>query len=130
MRIPSEQTFSVVVRSVAAGSKTLEICTGTASRIRFSSRPDRTGICELTFQVGFRYLAPGWAVPKVAEANKNYSNDDSLKSIVPNEIEYWAPPREPPSIVGVSARTWPGRPPPSVLQSKSSCADRIVQRLN
>jgi hypothetical protein len=64
MRIPSEQTFSVVVRSVAAGPKTLEICNGTASRIRFSSRPDRVGICEMTFQIGFRQLAPGWAVPK------------------------------------------------------------------
>jgi hypothetical protein len=53
MRIPSEQTFSVVVRSVAAGSRRLEICTGTASRIRFSSRPDRVGISEMTFQVGF-----------------------------------------------------------------------------
>ena len=30
-RIPSEQTFSVVVRSAAVGSKMLEICNGTAS---------------------------------------------------------------------------------------------------
>jgi len=30
-RIPSELTFSVVACSAAAGSKTLEICNGTAS---------------------------------------------------------------------------------------------------
>jgi hypothetical protein len=54
MRIPSEHMFSVVVRSVAAGSTTLEISTGTASRIRFSSRPDRISICEMTFLAGFR----------------------------------------------------------------------------
>ena len=54
MRIPSEQTFSVVVRSVAAGAKRLEISTWTDSRMRFSSRPDRAGICEMTFQAGFR----------------------------------------------------------------------------
>jgi hypothetical protein len=52
IRIPSEQTFSVVVRSVAAGSWRLETCTGTANRIRLSIRPDRAGICEMTFQAG------------------------------------------------------------------------------
>jgi hypothetical protein len=52
IRTPSEQTFSVVVRSVAPGSLRLEICTGTSSRIRFSIRPDRAGICEMTFQAG------------------------------------------------------------------------------
>jgi hypothetical protein len=41
MRTPSEQTFSVVVRSVAEGSRRLEIRTGTSSRIRLSSLPDR-----------------------------------------------------------------------------------------
>jgi hypothetical protein len=50
MRIPSEQTFSVIALSVVAGSKGLEICTGIATEIRFSRRPDRTGICQITFQ--------------------------------------------------------------------------------
>ena len=39
-RNPSEQTFSVVVRSDAAGSRGLDISTAIASRIRFASRPD------------------------------------------------------------------------------------------
>ena len=63
-RIPSEQTFSVVVRSDAAGSKMLEICNGTANRTRFSSLPDPAGICEITFPTGLCWLAPGWAEPK------------------------------------------------------------------
>lgn len=91
MRIPSEQTFSVVVRSIAAAPKRLEISTGTASRMRFSSRPDRAGICEMTFQMGFRQLAPGWVVPRIAGTDKNFSNGASLKSIVPTEIENWPP---------------------------------------
>jgi hypothetical protein len=44
IRSPSEHTFSVVVRSVAQGSLGLETSTGTASRIRFSSLPDPTGM--------------------------------------------------------------------------------------
>ena len=63
-RIPSEQTFSVVVRSGTAGSKMLEICNGTATRTRFSSLPDPAGICEITFPTGLCWLAPGWAEPK------------------------------------------------------------------
>ncbi len=59
MRIPSEQTFSVAVRSVAVGSWGLEISTGTVSRVRFSSRPDRVGISEMAFQVGFSLDSTG-----------------------------------------------------------------------
>jgi hypothetical protein len=59
MRIPREQMFSVVVCSVSAGSRRLDICTGTASRIRFSIRPDRIGIWSLTSQTAFGIDAPG-----------------------------------------------------------------------
>jgi len=52
-RIPSEHTFCEVVRSEVAGSKTLEICKGTASGMRFSSLPDRAGIFEMTFPIRF-----------------------------------------------------------------------------
>ena len=90
-RIPSEQTFSVVVRSAVAGSKTLEICNGTASGIRFSSLPDRAGISEVTFQSGLCWLAPSWAVPKSCRSQKNSSDDDSLKSKLPVEIKHWSP---------------------------------------
>jgi hypothetical protein len=58
-RIPSEQTFWLVVRSEVAGSKTLEICNGTASGIRFSSLPDRAGIFKMTFPTVFSLIAPG-----------------------------------------------------------------------
>jgi hypothetical protein len=63
-RIPTEQTFSVVVRSAVAGSKTLEICNWSTSRIRFSSLPDRADICEMTFENRLSQLAPGCAAPK------------------------------------------------------------------
>jgi len=43
-RRPPEQTFSVIVRSVAEGSLKREICTGTASGVRLSRRPDREGM--------------------------------------------------------------------------------------
>jgi len=60
-RVPREQTFSVVDRSPADGSFALEIRTGMASRVLFSSRPDRIGIWCLTFQTAFGFVAPGWA---------------------------------------------------------------------
>jgi hypothetical protein len=60
-RIPREQMFSVVDRSAAAGSWGLEIRTGTASGVLFSSRPDRIGIWGLTFQTAFGIVAPGWS---------------------------------------------------------------------
>jgi hypothetical protein len=59
-RIPSEQTFSVVVRSAAVGFCGLVISTGIASRTRFSSRPDFAAISATTFHAGFSWLAPGW----------------------------------------------------------------------
>jgi hypothetical protein len=64
IRIPTEHTFSVVVRSTSSALRELDISTGTASRIRFSSRPDRAGICELTFKIWFRWLASGSVAPK------------------------------------------------------------------
>jgi len=58
-RIPREQTFSVVVRSAAAGSKMLEICNGTVSRTRFSSLPNLAGIRETTFPTGLLLTGTG-----------------------------------------------------------------------
>jgi hypothetical protein len=120
----------VVVRSLAAGSRRLEICTGIASRIRFSSRPDRTGICEMTFPVGFRQFAPGWAVPKVAERNEYFGDGTALKGTAPSEIENSPPPGERASIVCVCVRTWLGRLSPSILRSMRGRSDRIVRLLN
>lgn len=71
-RIPSEQTFSVVVRSAVAGSKTLDICNGTASRIRFSSLPDRTGISKTTFQTGPSWFAPGWTKQTICWSQQEF----------------------------------------------------------
>ena len=62
-RIPSEHTFSVVVRSAASGSRMVEIWSGIVTSIRFSSLPDRKGICELTFPTGLCRPAPGGAEP-------------------------------------------------------------------
>jgi hypothetical protein len=42
----------------------------------------------MTFQAGFGCLAPGWAVPKVAGTNENFSDDAFLGSIVSIKIEY------------------------------------------
>jgi hypothetical protein len=63
-RTPSEHTFSVKVRSVADGSWGVEISTGTTIRVRFSSLPDRTGMCEMTFQTSLGFVVPGWAAQK------------------------------------------------------------------
>jgi hypothetical protein len=45
----------------------LEICTGTDNRTLFSIRPDRAGICEMTFPSGIRQLARGWTTPTICE---------------------------------------------------------------
>jgi len=71
-RIPSEQTFSVIVRSTVAGSNTLDICNGIASRIRFSSLPDRTGIGEVTFQTGHSWLASGWTTQTICRSQQEF----------------------------------------------------------
>ncbi len=72
MRIPSEQKFSIVVRSVAAGFRRLDISTGATSRIRFSSRPDRTGICEMAFQSWVQIACTGLGgAEKLQEPTRN-----------------------------------------------------------
>jgi len=52
-----------MVRSAVFGSSIVEIWSGIATSIRFSSLPDRKDIGEITFPTGFFRLAPGGEEP-------------------------------------------------------------------
>ena len=76
--IPSEHTFSVVVRSARSGSSMVEIWSGIATSIRFSSLPDRKGISEITFPMGVCRPRPDGVEPIVSHHRQTYCVEHSL----------------------------------------------------
>ena len=130
-RIPSEQTFSVVVRSAVAGFCGLVISIGTASRTRFSSRPDLAAISTPPSTLVSSWLAPGWgSAQKVTGTNQKFSDDDFLESTDAGYSHCSSPVPQPHPPYVVSVHIALGRHSSITLQSMRSLQDRSAQGRN